>query len=54
MEFNDRLDGYKVVKKMYYFNFFNVKIMEFKLCYIVVKKGDINFIDVYFIDVELK
>lgn len=54
MEFNDRPDGYKAVKKTYHLNLSNVKTMEPKLRYTAVKKGDINLIDAYSTDAELK
>ena len=54
LEFNDRPDGYKAVKKTYHLNLSNVKTMEPKLRYTAVKKGDINLIDAYSTDAELK
>ncbi|UEX89769.1 ABC transporter permease/substrate-binding protein [Staphylococcus ratti] len=54
LEFNDRGDGYKAVKKAYHLNFQNVKTMEPKLRYQAIEKGDINLIDAYSTDAELK
>ncbi|EHM70798.1 ABC transporter permease/substrate-binding protein [Staphylococcus pettenkoferi] len=54
LEFNDRGDGYPAVKKAYDLHFDNVKTMEPKLRYQAVKKGDINLIDAYSTDAELK
>ncbi|BGE83117.1 ABC transporter permease/substrate-binding protein [Staphylococcus petrasii] len=54
MEFNDRPDGYKAVAKAYDLNLSNIKKMEPKLRYTAVEKGDINLIDAYSTDAELK
>ncbi|AKS67696.1 glycine/betaine ABC transporter permease [Staphylococcus schleiferi] len=54
LEFNDREDGYPAIKKLYHLNFKNVKTMEPKLRYQAVEKGDINLIDAYSTDAELK
>lgn len=54
LEFNDRPDGFKAVKKAYNLNISNVKTMEPKLRYTAVEKGDINLIDAYSTDAELK
>lgn len=54
MEFNDRPDGYKAVSKAYGLNLSNVKKMEPKLRYIAVEKDNINLIDAYSTDAELK
>ena len=54
LEFNDRPDGFKAVKKAYDLNISNVKTMEPKLRYTAVEKGDINLIDAYSTDAELK
>ncbi|MCG3400097.1 ABC transporter permease/substrate-binding protein [Staphylococcus massiliensis] len=54
MEFNDRGDGFKAIKKSYGLNFDDVKTMEPKLRYQAVEKGDINLIDAYSTDAELK
>ena len=54
MEFNDRSDGYKAVSKAYGLNLSNVKKMEPKLRYTAVEKDNINLIDAYSTDAELK
>ncbi|PTK67216.1 ABC transporter permease/substrate-binding protein [Staphylococcus borealis] len=54
MEFNDRSDGYKAVSKAYGLDLSNIKKMEPKLRYTAVEKGDINLIDAYSTDAELK
>ena len=54
LEFNDRPDGFKAVKKAYNLNINNVKTMEPKLRYSAIEKGDINLIDAYSTDAELK
>ena len=54
MEFNDRSDGYKAVAKAYGLNLSNVKKMEPKLRYTAVEKDNINLIDAYSTDAELK
>ena len=51
MEFKDRDDGYKAVAKKYNLNLSNIKQMEPKT---TVEKGDINLIDAYSTDAELK
>ncbi|AYU54548.1 ABC transporter permease/substrate-binding protein [Staphylococcus debuckii] len=54
LEFNDRPDGFKAVSKAYDLKFDNIRTMEPKLRYQAVKKGDINLIDAYSTDAELK
>lgn len=54
MEFNDRGDGYKAVQKTYGLKFENIKTMEPKLRYQAIEKDDINLIDAYSTDAELK
>ncbi|PTI40957.1 glycine/betaine ABC transporter permease, partial [Staphylococcus succinus] len=54
MEFNDREDGYPAVQKAYHLHVDNIKTMEPKLRYQAVKSGDINLIDAYSTDAELK
>ncbi|MDO5375219.1 MAG: ABC transporter permease/substrate-binding protein [Staphylococcus rostri] len=54
LEFNDREDGYPKVQKTYDLNFENVRTMEPKLRYQAVEKGEINLIDAYSTDAELK
>lgn len=54
MEFNDRGDGYKAIQQTYDLKFKNVKTMEPKLRYQAIEKDDINLIDAYSTDAELK
>lgn len=54
LEFSDREDGYKGIQKKYSIKFPNVKTMEPKLRYSAVKKGEINLVDAYSTDSELK
>ncbi|MCQ9288837.1 ABC transporter permease/substrate-binding protein [Staphylococcus gallinarum] len=54
LEFNDRSDGYPAVKKAYHLNISKPKTMEPKLRYQAIKSGDINLIDAYSTDAELK
>ncbi|KRG09169.1 ABC transporter permease/substrate-binding protein [Staphylococcus sp. NAM3COL9] len=54
LEFNDREDGYPSVKKAYDLNLGDVKTMEPKLRYQAIESGDINLIDAYSTDAELK
>ncbi|MFY4775415.1 osmoprotectant update ABC transporter permease/substrate-binding subunit OpuFB [Metabacillus sp. RGM 3146] len=54
LEFSDRADGYKGIQKLYGINFPSVKTMEPKLRYNAVKAGEINLIDAYSTDSELK
>ncbi|RIM60732.1 glycine/betaine ABC transporter permease, partial [Staphylococcus arlettae] len=54
LEFNDRKDGYPAVKKAYGLNLNNIKTMEPKLRYQAVENNDINLIDAYSTDAELK
>ncbi|WP_438798306.1 ABC transporter permease/substrate-binding protein [Staphylococcus pseudintermedius] len=54
LEFNDREDGYHAIQKVYHLNFQNVKKMEPKLRYQAIESGDINLIDAYSTDAELK
>ncbi|QLK85504.1 ABC transporter permease/substrate-binding protein [Staphylococcus sp. 17KM0847] len=54
LEFNDREDGYPKVQSAYHLNFNRVKTMEPKLRYQAVEKGEINLIDAYSTDAELK
>ena len=54
LEFNDREDGYPAVKKAYDLDLGDVKTMEPKLRYQAIESGDINLIDAYSTDAELK
>ena len=53
LEFTDRDDGYKGIKKLYNLNIQSIKTMEPKLRYTAIKSGDINLIDAYSTDSEL-
>lgn len=54
LEFNDREDGYKGIQKLYGVDFPSVKTMEPKLRYQAIETGDINLMDAYSTDSELK
>lgn len=54
LEFNDRPDGFKAISKAYDLKFNKIRTMEPKLRYQAVNKGDINLIDAYSTDAELK
>ncbi|MDT3995261.1 glycine betaine ABC transporter substrate-binding protein, partial [Mammaliicoccus fleurettii] len=54
LEFNDREDGYKGIQKKYDLNFKDVKTMEPKLRYQALESKDIDLIDAYSTDAELK
>ncbi|TCP30204.1 osmoprotectant transport system permease protein [Scopulibacillus darangshiensis] len=54
LEFADRQDGYKGIQKLYGLHFPNVKTMEPKLRYHAIQTGDINLIDAYSTDSEIK
>lgn len=54
LEFTDREDGYKGIQKLYGIQFPNVKTMEPKLRYNAIETGDVNLIDAYSTDSELK
>ncbi|MFD0049609.1 ABC transporter permease/substrate-binding protein [Actinomycetes bacterium NPDC127524] len=54
LEFKDRDDGYKGIKKLYKVDFPEVRTMEPKLRYQAVKSGDINLVDAYSTDSELR
>ncbi|MDW0108457.1 osmoprotectant update ABC transporter permease/substrate-binding subunit OpuFB [Sporosarcina aquimarina] len=54
LEFNDREDGYKGIQKLYKLDFPSVKTMEPKLRYQAIETGDINLMDAYSTDSELK
>ncbi|MEJ7220134.1 ABC transporter permease/substrate-binding protein [Staphylococcus gallinarum] len=54
LEFNDRSDGYPAVKKAYNLDISKPKTMEPKLRYQAIKSDDINLIDAYSTDAELK
>ncbi|MDN4074212.1 osmoprotectant update ABC transporter permease/substrate-binding subunit OpuFB [Fictibacillus terranigra] len=54
LEFADREDGYRGIQKKYGIKLANVKTMEPKLRYNAVEKGDINVVDAYSTDSELR
>lgn len=54
LEFSDREDGYKGMQKIYNLTFPNIKTMEPKLRYQAIESGDINLVDAYSTDSELK
>jgi len=54
LEFSDREDGYRGIKKLYGINFSNIVTMEPKLRYGAVETGDINLVDAYSTDSELR
>ncbi|MCM3755883.1 osmoprotectant update ABC transporter permease/substrate-binding subunit OpuFB [Sporosarcina aquimarina] len=54
LEFNDREDGYKGIQILYGVDFPSVKTMEPKLRYQAIETGDINLMDAYSTDSELK
>jgi len=54
LEFADREDGYRGIQKLYGITFDNVKTMEPKLRYNAIKSGDIDLVDAYSTDSELR
>ena len=54
MEFNDRNDGYVGIQKLYGIDFPNVTTMEPKLRYTAIEEGDINLLDAYSTDSEIR
>lgn len=54
LEFNDRDDGYRGIKKLYSINIGNVVTMEPKLRYNAIKTGDIQMLDAYSTDPEIR
>src|SRR6478736_1699579 len=54
LEFKDREDGYVGIQKEYGLTFPNIKTVEPKLRYRAVEKGDINVLDAYATDPEIK
>ncbi|WP_243293058.1 osmoprotectant update ABC transporter permease/substrate-binding subunit OpuFB [Bacillus sp. FJAT-47783] len=54
LEFTDREDGYLGIQKLYDMAFPNLKTIEPKLRYTAIEQGDINLIDAYSTDSELK
>ncbi|WP_165005915.1 MULTISPECIES: ABC transporter permease/substrate-binding protein [unclassified Enterococcus] len=54
LEFIDRSDGYKGIKETYRLDFPSVQSMEPSLRYQAINNGDVNIIDAYSTDSELK
>ncbi|MGG0658686.1 osmoprotectant update ABC transporter permease/substrate-binding subunit OpuFB [Rummeliibacillus pycnus] len=54
LEFSDREDGYKGIQKLYGIHFSNLVTMEPKLRYGAIQSGDINLVDAYSTDSELR
>ncbi|WP_110112186.1 ABC transporter permease/substrate-binding protein [Bacillus sp. CGMCC 1.16541] len=54
LEFKDREDGYVGIQKEYGLTFNNLQTMEPKLRYRAIETGDINLIDAYSTDAEIK
>lgn len=54
LEFNDREDGYRGIQKRYDINLANLSTMEPKLRYQAIDRGDIQLLDAYSTDSELR
>ncbi|MGP4040110.1 osmoprotectant update ABC transporter permease/substrate-binding subunit OpuFB [Gracilibacillus sp. D59] len=54
LEFSDRQDGYLGIQELYGLNFPNVTTMEPQLRYAAIEEGDVNLIDAYSTDSELR
>ncbi|QGH32915.1 ABC transporter permease subunit [Gracilibacillus salitolerans] len=54
LEFSDREDGYLGIQDLYGLNFPNVTTMEPQLRYAAIEEGDVNLIDAYSTDSELR
>lgn len=54
LEFSDREDGYKGIQSLYGIHFSSLVTMEPKLRYNAVKSGEINLVDAYSTDSELR
>ncbi|NRG46491.1 ABC transporter permease/substrate-binding protein [Bacillus sp. CRN 9] len=54
LEFSDREDGYLGIQEMYNIEFPNVVTMEPKLRYRAIENGEINLVDAYSTDSELR
>ncbi|WP_303967569.1 ABC transporter permease/substrate-binding protein [Sporosarcina ureae] len=54
LEFNDREDGYLGIQKLYGITFSSIKTMEPKLRYQAIEAGEINLMDAYSTDSELR
>ncbi|RAS77556.1 hypothetical protein A4U60_17785 [Priestia endophytica] len=53
-EFSDREDGYKGIQKLYHLSFPTVATMEPELRYRATQTGDVNVVDAYSTDSELR
>lgn len=54
LEFSDRDDGYRGIQALYDIKFPNLVTMEPKLRYVAVESGEINLVDAYSTDSELR
>ncbi|MCG7331281.1 ABC transporter permease/substrate-binding protein [Salinicoccus roseus] len=54
LEFNDREDGWPAIQEAYSLDFDNIRTMEPSLRYQAVEGGDINLVDAYSTDAELR
>ncbi|MEH7384863.1 glycine betaine ABC transporter substrate-binding protein, partial [Bacillus sp. JJ1521] len=54
LEFSDREDGYLGIQSLYGIQFPNLVTMEPKLRYVAVESGEINLVDAYSTDSELR
>lgn len=54
LEFIDRSDGYKGIQELYKLNFPSVQSMEPSLRYQAIDNGDVNIVDAYSTDSDLK
>lgn len=54
LEFTDRQDGYKGIQQKYNLTFPHLKTMAPKLRYRAIKKGEVNVIDAYSTDAEIR
>lgn len=54
LEFSDRKDGYKGIQKLYNLHFSHLKTMEPSLRYQAVESGEVNLVDAYSTDSELR
>lgn len=54
LEFSDREDGYQGIQSLYGIQFPNLVTMEPKLRYVAVESSEINLVDAYSTDSELR
>lgn len=54
LEFSDREDGYRGIQSLYGIEFPNLVTMEPKLRYMAIESGEINLVDAYSTDSELR